>query len=115
MKEGTLKAYIIGFISSIVLTLAAYGAVTERLFYGRGLVSVILALAVVQLIVQMFFFLHLGSESGSYWKLSIFVSTIALVLIIVIGSIWIMDHLNYRMMASPAAMEQYIQNQQGGF
>jgi hypothetical protein len=31
----------------------------------------------------------------------------------VIGSIWIMGHLNYNMMASPSDMNSYIQSQDG--
>ena len=36
-----------------------------------------------------------------------------IILIVVVGSIWIMDHLNYNMMASPADMNTYIQSQDG--
>jgi hypothetical protein len=34
-------------------------------------------------------------------------------LIIVIGSLWIMSNLNYRMMGSPSQVNQYIQSQDG--
>lgn len=115
MNEGTLKSYITGFVISIVLTLAAYFAVVDHLFYSWILIGAILALALAQFIVQVFFFLHIGAETGQRWKLGAFIFTIGLVLIIVIGSLWIMNHLNYAMMASPTLMNQYIQNQQGGF
>jgi cytochrome o ubiquinol oxidase subunit IV len=75
------------------------------------LIPLILILAVAQLIVQLFFFLHLGSGSGKSWKIGALISTIILVLIIVLGSLWIMEHLNYNM--TPDQMNQYIQNQQG--
>jgi cytochrome o ubiquinol oxidase operon protein cyoD len=113
MNEGTYKSYIIGFLSSIALTLAAYSAVTKQLLSDTGLLSIILALAVVQLIVQLFFFLHLGARGEKRSQLGIFISTIGLVLIIVVGSIWIMNHLNYSM--TPMQINQYIQNQAGGF
>ncbi len=100
---------------SILFTLAAYAAVVEHLLYGWGLVAAILVLAVAQLIVQMVFFLHISVESEQRWKLGAFLFIIVLVLIIVIASLWIMNHLNYDMMASPTLMNQYIQNQQGGF
>jgi cytochrome o ubiquinol oxidase subunit IV len=113
MDQGTYKSYIAGFITSIVLTLAAYFTVVDGGMSAVTVLAIILALAVVQLVVQMFFFLHVGAQPGRNWKLTVFGSTLVLVLIIVIGSLWIMNHLNYNMMANPAAMQQYINDQQG--
>ena len=107
---GNLKSYITGFVSSILLTLAAYFAV--QTYPGSMLIPLILVLAVVQLVVQLICFLHLGS-GGERWKLGVFISTVALVLIVVVGSIWIMDHLNYNM--TPMQVNEYMQDQQGGF
>jgi cytochrome o ubiquinol oxidase operon protein cyoD len=108
------KSYTIGFVLSLALTLTAFFIVVHPGAFhmaSGALLAAILTLAVVQLVVQLLFFLHLGSAGG--WKLSVLLSTIALVLIIVIGSIWIMNHLNYSM--TPAQMDQYMQDQQGGF
>ena len=119
MKQGTLSSYIVGFVTSLVLTLAAFFVVVHPTYFhlasmGSGaLLATILTLAMIQLIVQLYFFLHLGSETGSRWKLAMFVSTIVFVLLIVVGSLWIMGHLNYNM--TPAQMNQYMQDQQGGF
>lgn len=112
--QGTLKSYITGFILSIVLTLAAFFVVLYPGYFhlqNAGAIATVLVLAVVQLFVQLIFFLHIGKESGPKWKLAAFASTLGIVIIIVIGSIWIMDHLNYNMMASPSEMNQYIQSQ----
>ncbi|HSD12174.1 MAG TPA: cytochrome C oxidase subunit IV family protein, partial [Patescibacteria group bacterium] len=76
-------------------------------------IAAILVLAVAQLVVQMLFFLHVGSETGPRLNLASFAITVALIMIVVLGSIWIMGHLNYRMMASPSAMQDYIKSQQG--
>jgi|SRR5271168_1911430 len=111
MNEITLKSYIVGFILSIVLTLLAYEAVVEHLLFGWGLIFLILLLAFAQLVIQLVFFLNLSSKSGQRWKLTIFLFTAPLVLIIVVGSIWIMNHLNYNM--TPAEVNQYMQDQQG--
>ncbi len=113
-----IKSYLAGYIVSVALTLAAYGAVAHPEYFrlatgSAAMLAVILALAVIQLVAQMLFFLHVGSQPSRAWKLIIFFSTLALVLIIVIGSLWIMNHLNYSM--TPAEVNQYINNQQGGF
>ena len=114
MKNATITTYQIGFVLSIVLTLVAFFVVLRPGFFRMGsgaVVATILALAVVQLVVQMFFFLHIGSESGPRWNLAVFISTISIVLIIIAGSLWIMGHLNYNMM--PGDMNTYILNQEG--
>ena len=110
----TLTAYIIGFALSIVLTLAAFFVVIRPGFFQMGsgaVIATILALAVAQLTVQMLFFLHLGSESGPRWNLVVFLSTVSIVLIIVMGSLWIMNHLNYNM--TPGEMNTYMLKQEG--
>ena len=116
MDERNYTSYIAGFILSIALTLAAFFVVLRSGSFhlsANGVFAAILVLAVVQLIVQLLFFLHLGSGKERGSRFLIFAGTLGLVLIIVIGPIWIMNHLNYNMMASPAQMRQYISSQQG--
>lgn len=113
MHQATLKSYTAGFLASIALTLAAYAVVAGGLLSGGTAVAAILALAVAQLVVQMILFLHVGSESGPRLNLASFIVAIILILIIVLGSVWIMGHLNYRMMASPSAVQDYVKSQQG--
>lgn len=114
--HGTLKSYIIGFVLSVVLTLGAFFIVLRPDVFHMStaaIIPAILVLAVIQLFVQLIFFMHLAQETGPRWKLAIFISTIGIVLIVVVGSIWIMNHLNYNMMASPSQMNAYIQSQDG--
>ena len=108
-----------GFVLSLVLTIGAAWLVSAYISSGRAmfapdvLIGIVLALAIVQLFVQLIFFMHLADESGPRWKLGALVSAVGIILIVVVGSIWIMDHLNYNMMASPADMNTYIQSQDG--
>jgi len=108
-----MKHYITGFILSIALTLTAFLLVMRHLLDGPVLVLAILVLAIIQLWVQLIFFLHLDTEKGPRWNLAIFLSTLGIVLLVVVGSLVIMKNLDYRM--SPAQMNQYILNQSGGF
>lgn len=107
----SLKSYTIGFILSLVLTLTAYIAVTKRIFSTDGIVAFIVALALTQFIVQLYFFLHLGHETRPRWKLAVFFFMLGVVLILVFGSLWIMNNLNYRM--TIPQQEQYMNNQDG--
>lgn len=106
------QSYVIGFILSIVTTLAAYFLVVNNIFSKEILIYTVLAIAVVQLIVQVVFFLHIGR--GSRWKLITFIFTVTVVLIVVVGSVWIMDNLNYNMMnMSPDEQHKYMNEHEG--
>jgi len=113
-KKGLLKSYIIGFILSVVLTLAAYLLVYVHIstshsgFTHQFIIPILITLAVAQLFVQLFFFLHMGRERGPRWNLTVFIMFISLILLIIISSLWIMYHLNYNM--NPQEMEKNILN-----
>ena len=109
--RATFKSYLIGFILSIVLTLAAYFAVIAHVLSNGALIVAIIVLAVVQLMVQLFYFLHLGQESNPRWNLVFFISTAGIVLLVVVGSLWIMNHLNYNM--TPDQMNVYMMKSEG--
>lgn len=95
---GTMKTYLGGFLACIVLTLSAYVCVDKELFSTNALIGIIMGLALIQTAVQMVLFLHLGQEEKPYWNLNMFLFTAIIIVVIVVGSLWIMYHLNYRMM-----------------
>ena len=113
-KKYSTKPYIIGFILSIILTVLAYGAVETRVYAPAFVVAIVLGLAVLQLFVQLYFFLHLGEEMKPRWRLVTLGFGVLVVIIVVFGSLWIMDNLNYNMMHSPGEVEKYMEKQ-GGF
>jgi cytochrome o ubiquinol oxidase operon protein cyoD len=96
--HGSLKLYIIGFILSLILTFLSYAIVVEELLVGWQLLGAVAFLAASQAIVQLILFLHLGSESKPRWNLLVFLFMVLVLLIIVLGSLWIMYNLDYRMM-----------------
>lgn len=94
--------YTIGFVLSIFLTVLAYLLVVLDLSISDGWVmGTILWFAVVQLFIQIYYFLHLGSGERPRFNLLIFVLTIIILVIIVGGSLWIMWDLADRMMPGP--------------
>ena len=110
-EHGTMASYITGYIFSVYLTFAAYLAVYNHLLRNALLTAFIIVLALVQFFVQIYFFLHLGKETKPRWKLAVLIIMIVFVFILVIGSIWIMNNLSYRM--SPEQMNNYLIHQQG--
>lgn len=98
--EGTLKSYILGFLFSILLTVGAYFIVVNQLLTGFLMVVSVMGLGVLQMIVQLFFFLHLGKESKPRWNLGVLLFMALVIAIIVGGSLWIMNNLDYNVMPS---------------
>ena len=109
---GKFKSYLLGYLLSIALTAAAFLIVINRLLLGWDLIIVVVCLAIIQLWVQLIFFLHLGVEENSRWNLAVFLSTAFLVLILVAGSLWIMNNLDYRHL-SPSDQNNYILHNEG--
>ena len=54
-------------------------------------------MALLQILVQLVYFLHMNSSSEGSWNLIAFIFTVLIVAILVVGSLWIMFHLNTNM------------------
>ncbi len=108
-----MVGYVTGYILSLLYTLDAYLVVTKHLYGSTHTMLLIAGLAIVQLIVQLVFFLHLGRESKPRWKLVVFGFMLMVLLILVFGSLWIMQNLNYHHVSSPSQVNTYLSSQDG--
>lgn len=112
--RNTRTMYIAGYVASVILTLAAYVLVSTHVAHHHLYPTdtfmrySLMILAVVQLFAQMVLFLGLGRDKKPRWNTYTFIFAGTIVLIIVIGSLWIMSNLNYRMMYSPEQINKYL-------
>lgn len=111
--HGTVATYIAGFVLSVVLTLVAYVLAVNHALSSRELViGAVVVLAVVQFVVQMVFFLHLGRErQRPRWNLVVFGFMSVVLCILLLGTLWIMWSLNYHM--APEELERAIIEDEG--
>lgn len=96
--HGSLTSYAIGFALSLALTLASFGVVMSGLVPHSLRLTAIVLLGVVQLLVQLSYFLHLGTGPGQRGNSGIFICTGLLIVIVVAGSLWVMHNANVNMM-----------------
>ena len=96
--HGSVKEYVNGLILSIVLTIIPFVMVMADIGSTQLIVGVILVFAVAQILVQLVFFLHMNTSSEQMWNTSSAVFVVVIVAIILIGSLWIMEHLNHNML-----------------
>lgn len=97
-SHGSLKQYVIGLILSVVLTAIPFGVVmTDALSTSLTYITVVVC-AGAQVLVQMIFFLHLDTSEKQFWNLMSGLYTVFILGFIVIGSVWIFEHLNHNML-----------------
>jgi len=106
-----MKTYLIAFLLCVLLTFVQYFVVDMHLFSSVLLMTIVALGFVLQAILQFVYFMRLGQETTSdkveeqlldphahwNWNLLFFLFTILIVLCVVVGSIWIMYNLDYRM------------------
>jgi cytochrome o ubiquinol oxidase operon protein cyoD len=116
ISHGSIRSYIAGFGLSLMLTLTAYFLVLRHVNSHHVAIShstlmfMLTGTALVQLIVQLIFFLHLDRESKPRWNLTVLFFAVTVVVIVVFGSLWIMNNLNYHH-PSDDQINKYIRSQ----
>lgn len=96
-EHGTVRSYVIGFLLSLLFTFIPYFLVVNKVITGFTLLVAILGIAVIQMVIQIVFFLHFGRGPKPFYNEIFFVSTVGIIFVVVGGSMWIMHHLNYNM------------------
>ena len=113
-EQATYRSYVVGFVLSLVCTLAAYLLTTNHVLSKNwALAGVVACLALIQAVTQLTLFLHLGREARPKTKLLVFCFMFMVVVILIAGSIWIMHNLNGRM-ETPQQINNYMQQQDDG-
>ncbi|MFD2368961.1 cytochrome o ubiquinol oxidase subunit IV [Brevibacillus sp. GCM10020057] len=94
-NHGSLKSYVIGFILSIVLTIIPLVLVMNNMLDKATTVIWILVMAVLQFIVQLFFFMHIREGEKPRYNVQTLILGLVIVVTIIAGSIWIMMFNKY--------------------
>lgn len=107
---GSTKSYVVGFLLSLAFTIIPYYMVKNNLGAGTTLLVAVLGYAVMQMLVQIFFFLHLGRGPKPLYNVVFFVATATFITVIVGASILIMDNL-YRNMSPQEVTTRLAQDE----
>lgn len=97
-SHGSMKQYTVGFILSIILTIIPFGMVMTGGFERGVLLSAVGITAIIQVLVQLIFFLHMNASEEQRWNVIAFTYTILTIAILLIGSVWVMNYLHFNMM-----------------
>jgi cytochrome o ubiquinol oxidase subunit IV len=95
---GGLQGYVIGYCLAILLTAASFAAAQGDLIYAPAIISALVVLAIAQMGVHLVFFLHITTGPDNTNNVLALAFGVFIVVLVVLGSIWIMTHLNHNMM-----------------
>jgi cytochrome o ubiquinol oxidase operon protein cyoD len=102
---AAVLSYVIGLVLSALLTGAAFYLLHSHLVWAPGIPVALVVLAIAQIGVQLVFFLHLTTAPDNTNNALALAFGVLIVALILIGSLWIMAHLNHRMMPAAQVMQ----------
>jgi cytochrome o ubiquinol oxidase operon protein cyoD len=94
-SKGSLWA---GSILSILLTVIPFWMVMSGAVDATVTTVAIFVMAIAQIVVHVVCFLHVDSRAENGWTLLAFIFTAIIVCITIVGTIWVMYHMNVNMM-----------------
>lgn len=98
------KPQFLGLVLSFLLTVAAYRFVTHHVLSDFLLYLTIFGCGLTQVLIQFVLFFHLGLEDKPHWNTITFLFTLLVITIVVGGTFWIMNNLNYDLMPTMPTM-----------
>jgi cytochrome o ubiquinol oxidase operon protein cyoD len=104
VRQG-VAGYCLGLGLAAVLTAASFWAVRTNLIWGPAIPMALVALAVAQIGVHLVFFLHLTTAPDNTNNVLALAFGVLIVALVIGGSLWIMGHLNGRMMPPGQVMQ----------
>ncbi|EDT01921.1 cytochrome o ubiquinol oxidase subunit IV [Burkholderia sp. Tr-862] len=97
--HGSVGGYVAGFILSVLLTAASFGLVMGGVLSPHASLIALAALALVQIVVHLVYFLHMNGSSGQRWNVMAFSYTVLTAAILIVGTLWVMHNVSMNMMS----------------
>ncbi len=96
--ERRFTGHRAGFVFSILLTAVPFILVYGRLLSRNLILAGICAAGIIQILVQLHYFLGVGGSKKEQWNLITLIFTVLIMAIFIGGTLWVMFTLNSRMM-----------------
>jgi cytochrome o ubiquinol oxidase operon protein cyoD len=90
--------YVVGLGLAVLLTAVSFFVAGTDLVWQPSIPIAIVVLAIAQMGIHLVFFLHTGTGPDSTNNVMALAFGILIVVLVIGGSIWIMDNLNHNMM-----------------
>jgi cytochrome o ubiquinol oxidase operon protein cyoD len=103
-REG-IASYLVGLGLAVLLTVVAFFIATTHLVWGPSIPLALGVLAIAQMGVHIAFFLHITTGPDNVNNVMALAFGVLIVLLLIGGSLWIMEHLNHNMMPLGQVMQ----------
>ena len=109
MFSETLS-YVIGLGLALLLTGISFWVASTSALWGPGVAVGLVVLAIAQMGVHLVFFLHITSGPDNTNNVLALAFGVLIVFLVMVGTIWIMAHMNANMGPTPEMMNLQTQH-----
>ncbi|MCT8001618.1 cytochrome o ubiquinol oxidase subunit IV [Sphingomonas sanguinis] len=99
---GGVRSYVVGLVAAAILTAASFALVQMDIVWAPAVPAALVALAIGQMGVHLVFFLHITTGPDNTNNVLALLFGVLIVALVLLGSIWIMGHLNHNLMGPMA-------------
>jgi len=103
-------AYVIGLGLALGLTVVSFWVASTSVIWGPGVATGLVVLAIAQMGVHLVFFLHITSGPDNTNNVLALAFGVLIVFLVMVGTIWIMAHMNANMAPRPELMNLQMQH-----
>jgi cytochrome o ubiquinol oxidase operon protein cyoD len=103
-------SYVVGLALALLLTGLSFWVASTGVLWGPGVATGLVVLAIAQMGIHLVFFLHITSGPDNTNNVLALAFGVLIVFLVMIGTIWIMTHMNANMMTDPALMNLQMQH-----
>jgi cytochrome o ubiquinol oxidase operon protein cyoD len=104
-EPGGVRSYLIGLGLATLLTVVSFLVARTTLVWEPSIPVALAVLAVAQMGIHLVFFIHITSGPDNANNVMALAFGVLIVLLVIVGSLWIMANMNHNM----AAMDQVMQ------
>ena len=103
-------SYVIGLALALILTGVSFWAASTSSLWGPGVAVGLVVLAIAQMGIHLVFFLHITSGPDNTNNVLALAFGVLIVFLVMIGTIWIMSHMDANMAPGPEITNLQMQH-----
>ena len=102
--------YTIGLGLAVILTATSFWVANTSVLWGPGIHLGLAVLAIAQMGVHLVFFLHITTAPDNTNNVLALAFGVLIVILVIAGSLWIMDNLSSNLMPPTELMDLHMQH-----
>jgi len=100
-----IRGYLVGLGLAVLTTIVSFSMAGTTLVWQPSIPAAVIVLAIAQMGVHVVFFLHITTRPDSMNNVMALTFGVFVVFVLIVGSVWIMFHLNHNMIPMERLMK----------